>query len=354
MSFSQFPLMTLEVVFPRDDQEREKGIIRRSRKRGKLRQNYSLDQFKTIIPFSDTPIVPHIIAENRDPKVVFCEELGCYVMMIYLDRDEYCILTSRDLSHWTQLQQIHMPGDGECPDIFCLQDPTGNRKWVIMGASSKYLVGQFEDGKFIPCQNIHTFHYGTAAYAGQTFSNLPGGRVVRIDWDRWNLPADRFNGQMGIPMELTLGQEAGEYYLHAQPISELMSLAKETTTFISPSLPFKTELDAAPCLLKLKGKGTGELTLTAFGRTIRFDFEANQLSMACCTAPITVAGTEFDVTLIVDRCSLELYADNGRIYVSAVNNETVSDYNLPWLSVSADGDATLERIEITALDSIWN
>ena len=48
MSFSQFPLMTLEVVFPRDDQEREKGIIRRSRKRRKLRQNYSLDQFNGI------------------------------------------------------------------------------------------------------------------------------------------------------------------------------------------------------------------------------------------------------------------------------------------------------------------
>ena len=48
MSFSQFPLMTLEVVFPRDDQEREKGIIQRSRKRGKLRQNYSLDQFNGI------------------------------------------------------------------------------------------------------------------------------------------------------------------------------------------------------------------------------------------------------------------------------------------------------------------
>ena len=40
--------MTLEVVFPRDDQEREKGIIQKSRKRGKLRQNYSLDQFNGI------------------------------------------------------------------------------------------------------------------------------------------------------------------------------------------------------------------------------------------------------------------------------------------------------------------
>ena len=44
--------------------------------------SYSLDNFKTIIPFSDTPVVPHIMAENRDPKIVYCEELDCYVMML--------------------------------------------------------------------------------------------------------------------------------------------------------------------------------------------------------------------------------------------------------------------------------
>ena len=117
--------------------------------------SYSLDNFKTIIPFSDTPVVPHIMAENRDPKIVYCEELDCYVMMLYLDRDEYCMLTSHNLSDWAEFQRIHLPGDGECPDIFCLRDPAGNRRWVIMGASSKYLVGQFKDGKFVACQEVH-------------------------------------------------------------------------------------------------------------------------------------------------------------------------------------------------------
>lgn len=316
--------------------------------------SYSRDHFQTIIPFGNGPVVPHILAENRDPSVVFCEELDRYVMMLYLDREEYCMLTSHDLFHWTEHQRIHMPGDGECPDIFCLQDPAGNRKWVIMGASSKYLVGQFEEGKFVPCQEIRSLHYGSAAYAGQTFSNLPGGRVVRIDWDRWGLPADRFNGQMGIPMELTLGQEAGQYYLQAQPISELMSLAKKTLTFTAPALPFKTRLEAAPCLLKLKGKSSGQLTLTLFGRTVSFNFAENKLRMAGTAAPMATLGNDLDLTMILDRCSMELYADNGRIYVSAVNSEAVSDYNIPWLILSADGDATLEYIEITALDSIWN
>ena len=107
-------------------------------------------------------------------------------------------------------------------------------------------------------------------------------------------------------------------------------------------------------MLKLKGKGTGQLTLTLFGRTVRFNFGENKLWMAGSAAPMATVGNGLDVTMILDRCSMELYADNGRIYVSAVNGESVSDYNLPWLSVTADGDATLEYIEITALDSIWN
>ena len=315
--------------------------------------SYSLDNFKTIIPFSDPPVVPHIMAENRDPKIVYCEELDCYVMMLYLDRDEYCMLTSHNLSDWAEFQRIHLPGDGECPDIFCLRDPAGNRRWVIMGASSKYLVGQFKDGKFVACQEVQPLHYGSAAYAGQTFSNLPDGRVVRVDWDRWGLPADRFNGQMGIPMELTLDQHGDKYYLQAKPVTELDCICKETAVFVTPQIPFRTELEKSPYLLKLTGKGLGLLTLTVFGRTIRFDFEKNQLWMAGCTAPISVAEDNLDVTVIVDRCSLELYADNGRIYVSAVNNETISDYNIPYLTVTADEDTVLDRIEVTALESIW-
>ena len=186
-----------------------------------------------------------------------------------------------------------------------------------------------------------------------SYFHLPDGRVVRVDWDRWGLPADRFNGQMGIPMELTLDQHRDKYYLQAKPVTELDCICKETAVFVTPQIPFRTELEKSPYLLKLTGKGLGLLTLTVFGRTIRFDFEKNQLWMAGCTAPISVAEDNLDVTVIVDRCSLELYADNGRIYVSAVNNETISDYNIPYLTVTADEDTVLDRIEVTALESIW-
>lgn len=60
--------------------------------------SYSVDNFKTIIPYKDkTVVIPHIEGENRDPKVIFCDELNCYIMALYLVKDVYCILKSDNL-----------------------------------------------------------------------------------------------------------------------------------------------------------------------------------------------------------------------------------------------------------------
>lgn len=96
--------------------------------------------------------------------------------------------------HWEKIQTIHLQDDSECPDIFPLTDENGTRKWVFMGALDRYVVGTFEKGKFKAEQQTMSLHYGVSAYAGQSFSNLPFGRVVRMVWNRWKLPADRFNG----------------------------------------------------------------------------------------------------------------------------------------------------------------
>ena len=46
--------------------------------------SYSTDDFKTIAHYGKQPVVPHILDCNRDPKVVFCDELNCYIMALYL------------------------------------------------------------------------------------------------------------------------------------------------------------------------------------------------------------------------------------------------------------------------------
>lgn len=38
------------------------------------------------------------------------------------------------------------------------------------------------------------------------------------------------------------------------------------------------------------------------------------------------------LVLLVDRCSVELYLDGGKIYLGTANESTYCDYNLPYMS----------------------
>ncbi len=321
--------------------------------------SYSTDNFETIERYIDKPVVPHVKGRNRDPKVVFCDELGCHIMVLYLDEDIYCIFRSNDLINWEEVQRIHLVGDNECPDIFPLYDSEGARKWVIIGAHDKYLVGNFVNGKFVAEQSEISLHYGNSGYAGQSFSNLPNNRIVRMVWDRWRLPAFNFNGQMGIPMEMSLGKYEGCYYLQANPVEEIKGIYKNTKKYRNVSLAieetFSETLQCTAQLLKFKGESleNGVMTVSIFGRSIGFDFANNKMNIGDCTAPISLTRSGLDITILVDRCSVEVFADGGKIFMSCLNNNTVSDFNIPYLTIRADRKITLENVEINSLDSVW-
>lgn len=321
--------------------------------------SYSTDQFKTIIPYAQNPVVPYIVDGNRDPKVVFCDELDCYILILYLTDDVYCIFTSHNLCDWTELQRIHLQEDNECPDIFPLCDEEGNRKWIIMGAHDRYLVGNFKNGKFEAEQASLPLCYGPASYAGQTFSNLPDNRIVRMVWNRWFLPASNFNGQMGIPMEMSLGKFENTYYLQANPIEEIKSIYKNTKTYSNVSLgakaAFYEALEPAPHCVNIQSKAieSGKMTVCIFGRNIDFDFENNEMRIGEYTAPISLTHNGLDVTIIMDTCSIEVFADGGKIFTSCLNGNTVSDFNLPSITLRATKNILLENVTIHALASIW-
>lgn len=321
--------------------------------------SYSTDCFENIQKYSDNPIIENIEEENRDPKVVFCDELECYIMALYLKDDIYCILKSDDLVSWRELQRLHLQGDDECPDIFPLTDSKGNRKWIFMGAHGRYLVGNFENGRFESEQEVISHQYGKSAYAAQSFSNLPDGRIVRIAWQRWGLPALGFSGQMGIPTDIFLCSLDGKYYIEAKPVKEITLLYSSTEIFervnILPENHFFTKLDNAPYLFKINGisNAYGVTKLQIFGRTIILDFIKNEIILGNNTAPISVTSESCDITLIVDRCSIEIFCDNGKIYMSCLDQDTVCDLNLPFFEIMSDDETLIDKIEIHSLNSIW-
>lgn len=323
------------------------------------RMAYSTDYFKTIEEYAGNPIIPYIAGANRDPKVTFCEELNAYIMALYFIEDEYGFLSSTNLTDWELFQKIRFPGEAECPDIIPMKDSDGHKKWVFMGANDKYIVGEFQNGKFRAVQDARCLHYGTSAYAGQTFSNLPDGRVVRVVWDRWNCQTARFNGQMGIPMELTLKNSDGGYYLCANPVKEIETLYNKKEIFKNMKIPAGTEqgiaLEDAAYLLKIRGVYAEDVILnfSIFGCGFSVDFSKNQLVLGDKQAPVSVSKNNLDITLLIDRCSMEIFADGGRAYMSFVEAYTVCDRNLPWLKISSDAEYCFESIALYSLNSIW-
>ena len=312
---------------------------------------YSTDGGKTFAKHPANPILPHIEGRNRDPKVIWVEEMRTYVMALYLAEDRYALLRSDDLLAWTQFQTIRLPGDSECPDLYVL--PCGDeRLWVFSGASDFYLVGRFTADGFVPAGEPRHLTGSKVSYAAQSFSGIPDGRVIRFWWDRLGAPGDRFSQQMSIPTEMHLEEEAGVYHLCAAPIRELESLYRggETLTDYTADTPVRLDTGHVPLDLTLELPWCDAvLTLDLFGTQLVCDMPRNQLT--CGNDKIALRTTDRDLSLrlIIDRCSLEIFADGGRICLTRL---MLCDPNLPRVILSADRPVRIGRLAWHALASI--
>lgn len=179
---------------------------------------YSVDGGHTFRKYPKT-IVENIARANRDPKVIFCPEWGKWVMALYLEEDEYAILTSDNLLDWQIHQRFSMAGDNECPDFFPLQ-ADGETYWVFCGAHGGYLVGRMDSGKFEPVQEIRRMQDGKC-YAAQTYSGVADGRRIRFGWNKSGMGDGMSQGSMTTPHCLTLHRVGEALCLALQPAREV-------------------------------------------------------------------------------------------------------------------------------------
>ncbi len=320
---------------------------------------YSTDGLKTVKKHGSEPVVGHIIRQNRDPKVMFCEERGDYLMALHLVTTRFLLLCSKDLLHWEPLQELVMENEGECPDLFPLCDENGTRHWVFIGARSRYLVGDMTSNGFVPVQEPQSLYFGGVVQAGQTFSGLPNGRIVRIDWDRWLIDTPPFSGQMSIPYELSLHKQDGKYWLCAKPIKELETLFADEQTVreiaLSPDRPWSKVLQQAPYHLTLKAEqfDNVRLSLSIFGCTLTIDGRENTVTLGSMQSPLRRSGTALDLCLVMDRCSIECFLDGGAIYLGGVTPDTVSDDKQPTIRLVADAPCQMDVLTLHPLHAIW-
>lgn len=185
-------------------------------------------------------VVDSIVGLNRDPKVRWVEDAGCWVMALYLEENDYMLLYSDDLLHWEKGERITMPDTAECPDLFELfvdGDPD-NAKWVLFGSPENYLLGHFEGRRFVAetplikgasqVGDTVKIFTNAATYAPQTFFGLPRGEEIQISWIPTVFPGAPFASCMSFPWKLSLVTTPNGIRLKADPIDAVKSLRTES------------------------------------------------------------------------------------------------------------------------------
>ncbi len=315
---------------------------------------HSNDRGRTWTKYAGNPVIGHIRAENRDPKVVWHEPTARWVMTLFMDENDYALFSSPDLKSWTHLQDLTLPGVSECPDFFELPvdgDPS-NTRWVFWGASGGYLLGRFDGREFTPETDVLQAEQGANGYAAQTWSDIPveDGRRIQISWMRGGrYPSMPFNQQMSFPVDLTLRTLPDGVRLCREPVAEIELLHAGTRTWPAGDLAelaaaqfqqrFEsreissyavTDLREAESRLVLADEGdlfdvrmeveveaqAGGFSVEVQGHSLEYDAEAGTLSCMGQTAPLRAIDGRVSLQLLIDRTSLEIFGNQGEVSMS--------------------------------------
>ncbi len=241
------------------------------------------------------------------------------------------------------------------------------------GSATEYFVGEF-DGKEFKCDTkpevVKWLDYGKDHYATVCFSNT-GDRVIAVPWmSNWQYanitPIKQYRGANALPRELSLYTKDGQIYMAANVVKEAQSLRKDArpienftvkgelemdTVFSKMEGAYELEMDVTPGNARLVGfdlmneKGEkskiyldmkeGRLVMdrTESGivdlkRNGKFDVHAKetgnyrktlsvnyQNDFALGTwAPLSLCEDKtYHLDIFVDKCSIEIFVDGGRI-----------------------------------------
>jgi len=320
----------------------------------------SEDNGKTFHKLAENPVIPHVRAENRDPKVFWHAPSKHWVLALYYDASDYALYTSPDLVKWVKSCDYQIPGEGECPDLFELPvdgDPK-NARWVAWGANGKYMLGGFDGRKFTAESGPHRHYFGSA-YAGQSYDNAPAGRRVHIGWMR--SPGDElegapFNCQMTIPMDFSLKKSGGSIRLWAEPSQEVTKLRESTKEWKNLTI---TSGDPDPLVDFSGGQFEIEAVIDADSNAAEMGFRISDEHLAVwkksdqsftgAEGPQPPVDGKLHIRLFVDTVSMEVFI-NGT-YTSRYLRQTPGAK--PVKIIASEGGVRFESLRIHTLRSAW-
>lgn len=304
------PLVAIYTVHQNDESNQSQHIA------------YSTDEGVTWVKYADNPVLDLGMKDFRDPKVSWVEETSTWLMTVAKPHEyKIAFFSSPDLKNWEHLSDFGplgaTGGIWECPDLFSLEAPNGDIKWVLLvslnpggiagGSGTQYFIGDWDGRSFSTDQeSIKWIDYGRDNYAGVTFHNAPDNRKIFIGWmSNWDyaakLPSPIWRGSMTAPRELALISCNNELRLTALPIKELK--------------------DATEHLFALNTNEDSEITISSGDRRVLINFDSitkkisldrsnawfsEFMELPQVTPPVELP--HFTLRILIDHGSLELFA----------------------------------------------
>ena len=332
---------------------------------------YSLDEGKTWTKYAGNPVLktPNL-KDFRDPKVIWHAPTQKWIMSLAV-ADHVELYSSPNLIKWTKESEIGKNlfahgGVWECPDLLSFNH-FGKTIWVLLvsmnpggpngGSATQYIVGDFDGHTFKPfTTDIKWMDYGPDNYAGVTFSNV-GDRNILIGWmSNWNyanvVPTEKWRSAMTVPRELSLIEQPRynngfvknetEIRLVSNPVKELnaaftKTLSKERIltekifSLMSPAntIPNRIDLTTIPFFdfeIILSNAFNEKLIVGYDTAKKQFYIDRSQAGIASfnegfgsvAVAPRLSKGVYLDLSIILDKTSIELFADGGRNVMTAL------------------------------------
>ena len=322
---------------------------------------YSNDKGRTFKKYKSNPVIDTRAkwgTKNlRDPKLFWHKASNKWVMVLF-EKTGMSFYNSENLKEW--IFQSHIPGFWECPEFFELpvDGDSKNTKWVLYGASGTYLLGSFDGEKFTP-ETDKLRYFSGKMYAAQTFNNIPDndGRRIQIGWGQIDMKVMPFNSQMMFPMEFTLRSTREGIRLFSEPIKEInllhnkafswKNLSKDEANVKLKSLTG----DLFQLKMKIKLLDGTDFGMNYNGNSLfHYDMNHNTLNGQFYGGD-HIEELTFYYEIIIDRTSVEIFADHGKFSIIAPLEKAKNNQGLEFKNNW--GQIEIEELTLYELNSIW-
>ena len=319
---------------------------------------FSNDNGRSFTYYQNNPVVKH---EGRDPKLIWYDAGKHWVMAVYHEEEGkkwIAFHTSDNLKDWTYQSKIE--GFYECPEIFQLpvDGNSSKSKWILYAADGAYVIGSFNGKEFKTELGKFPNNFGNCFYASQTFNNIPpeDGRLIQLAWGWVSTPGMPFNQCMLFPTQLSLRTTKEGIRMFTEPVKEIELLHskewKKENLVIEPNTNPVSGIEGE--LFHIKGdfkvSKNAQIGFKIHGLEVLFDAAKGELTCLDKKAECQPEGGKIYFEIIVDRNTVEIFCNHGRIYIPIARDLT-KGYGLEL--ICRNEKVIAENLQIFELKSIW-